>query len=184
MATPEDKATSAAAEQAAASAPNKKPKKAKPDAAHLAAIEEQLATALQAQADTNDQLLRTAAEYDNYRRRSQKEREAAFNDGVGHAVLQLLPVLDTLEAAANTTTDDQEYKKGVLMTLSKCEEIFKKLGIEEIESLGLPFDPELHNACMQQPADGAESGSITLVVQKGYRLGERVVRHAMVAVAP
>ncbi|NLW80029.1 MAG: nucleotide exchange factor GrpE [Ruminococcaceae bacterium] len=154
------------------------------DAEKLAALEEKLAEAEQKQGELQNSLMRTAAEYDNYRKRSQKEQESAFGNGVSHAANALLPVLDTLNAAATADTTDPEYKKGVLMTLAKCEEVFKFLGIQEIAAMGQPFDPELHNAVMQQAADGAAPGTITLVMQKGYTLNGRVIRHAMVAVAP
>lgn len=165
-------------------AEKKQAKKSKGDAAKLAALEEKLAAAEQEKAIQQDKLLRTAAEYDNFRRRSQKEHDAAFSNGVTHAVLGMLPIVDTLEAAANAETSDEEYKKGVLMTLAKCDEVFKKLGVSEIPSMDCEFDPEVHNACMQEPCDGVASGTITRVVQKGYMLGDKVIRHAMVAVAP
>ena len=96
----------------------------------------------------------------------------------------LLPVLDTLELAAAAPTTDENYKKGVALTLDKCREAFEKMGIVEIEALGKPFDPALHAAVLQQPAtDDAPSGTITLVAQKGYLLHDKVVRHASVAVA-
>lgn len=175
----------AAAQHAAPGDKKKAGKKARPggDAGKLAALEAELETAKEKQAQLNDGLLRTAAEYENFRRRSQKEYDAAFGNGVSHAVVQLLPVLDTLEAAANVETTDAEYKKGVLLTLQKCEEIFKKLGIEEIDAEGQPFDPELHNACMQDTGCSCEAGLCTKVVQKGYKLGDKVIRHAMVAVS-
>lgn len=150
----------------------------------VAAAEEKLCAAEVKVSELNDRLLRTTAEYDNHRKRSQKEHESAFSNGVGYAVNELLIILDTLDAAANAETSDPEYKKGVMLTLAKCEEIFTKLGIKEIEAMGQPFDPELHNAVMQQPAEGVESGTITNVILKGYILGEKVIRHAMVAVAP
>lgn len=146
--------------------------------------EQRVADAEARVAEVNDRLMRTAAEYDNHRKRSQREQESAFNNGVGFAAQELLPVLDALDCAAVAETTDEEYKKGVLMTLSKCEEVFKKLGISEIEALGQPFDPEYHNAVMQQAAEGVESGTITQVIQKGYTLKDKVIRHAMVAVAP
>ena len=152
--------------------------------AQLAALQEKLTESEQHAGELKENLMRTAAEYDNYRKRSQKEHDAAFGNGIAHAVCQLLPVLDTLEAAANAPTTDEEYKKGVLLTMAKCNEIFEKLGIEEIEAMGQPFDPEVHNAVMQQPCEGAECGTVTKVIQKGYKHGGKVVRHAMVAVAP
>lgn len=152
--------------------------------AQLAAIGQKLEEAEKEVATVKDRLLRTSAEYDNYRKRSQKEFESAFGNGVAHAANQLLVVLDTLDAAANTETEDAEYKKGVLLTLEKCKEVFSKLGITEIDALGQPFDPELHNAVMQDAAEGAESGTITKVMQKGYLQNDKVIRHSMVAVAP
>ncbi len=135
-------------------------------------------------AEANDKYLRLMAEYDNFRKRSQKEHDAAFSNGVAHAAEMLLPVLDVLDAAANAQTSDEEYKKGVVMTLDKAREVFGKMGIQEIDAMGKPFDPELHNACMQEACEGTDSGCITRVVQTGYALNGRVIRHAMVAVAP
>ena len=152
--------------------------------AKLSATEQKLEEAEKETNTLKDRLLRTTAEYDNYRKRSQKEYESAFGNGVSHAANELLVVLDTLDAAANTETADAEYKKGVLLTLEKSNEVFSKLGITEIEAMGKPFDPELHNAVMQEQAEGVESGTITRVMQKGYLLNDKVIRYAMVAVAP
>ncbi len=152
--------------------------------ARIAAGEEKLAEAAARAAELNEQLLRTAAEYENHRKRSQRETETAFSNGVAFSAETLLPVLDTLSAAANAPTTDEEYKKGVLMTLQKCRDIFEKLGIQEMNPEGQAFDPQLHNAVMQKEADGVESGIITEVLQNGYTIGEKVIRHAMVAVAP
>lgn len=161
-----------------------KPGKKAGGAAQLAALEEKLAAAEQKSNELNDKFLRTAAEYENYRRRSQKEQESTFGHGVSHAVVQLLPIVDILEAAANAECSDAEYKRGVLMILTKCNEVFQKLGVAEVEAMGKPFDPALHNAVMQEEAEGAESGAITRVMQKGYSLHGEIIRHAMVAVAP
>lgn len=145
--------------------------------ARLQAAEKELAAA-------KDTLMRTAAEYDNYRKRTAKEKDAAFNNGVSFAVSGLLPVVDTLEMAAAAPCTDEGFKKGVTMTLAKCAEALKQLGVEEIEAAGAPFDPQLHNAVMQEEATGdCASGTVTRVLQKGYRLGGKVVRHAAVAVA-
>lgn len=135
-------------------------------------------------AQTKDTLLRTAAEYDNFRKRSQKERDAAFGNGVSFAVEKLLGVIDTLELAANAQTADEAYKKGVLMTLDKAKAALKALNVEEIEAEGQPFDPQCHAAVMQQPApEGVESGTILAVMQRGYRRDGKVIRHAAVTVA-
>lgn len=134
-------------------------------------------------AQTKDTLLRTAAEYDNFRKRSQKERDAAFGNGVSFAVEKLLGVIDTLELAANAQTADEAYKKGVLMTLDKAKAALKALNVEEIEAEGQPFDPQCHAAVMQQPApEGVESGTILAVMQRGYRRDGKVIRHAAVTV--
>ena len=131
-----------------------------------------------------DQLLRTAAEYENFRKRSAREQDSAFGNGVSHAVEKILDILDTLEMAANAPTTDEAYKKGVVMTLDKAAEAFKALNVEEIPALGLPFDPQVHNAVMQQPAaEGQESGTVVQVFQKGYKMGDKVVRHSTVIVA-
>ncbi|MDD3428633.1 MAG: nucleotide exchange factor GrpE [Oscillospiraceae bacterium] len=141
--------------------------------------------ALQAELDkTKDTLLRTAAEYDNYRKRATKEKEAAFNNGMSHAIEKILIILDTLEMAANAPTQDEEYKKGVSLTLDKSLTAFHSLGICEIEALGKPFSPDLHAAVMQEPAtEEFPSGTVIRVFQKGYQLNGRVIRHATVVVA-
>lgn len=152
--------------------------------ARLAATEEQATKAEQKLDELQQSLLRTAAEYENYRKRSQKENESAYGRGVSCTACELLPVLDTLEVAALANSSDEEYKKGVILTLAKCNEIFKKMGIHEIEALGQPFNPELHNAVMQEEVEGYESGIVTRVMQKGYTYNGKVIRHSMVAVAP
>lgn len=150
----------------------------------LAAVKTKLEKMEKELADAKETLLRTAAEYDNFRKRSAKEHDAAFDNGVSFSVSALLPVLDTLELAANAPTADESYKKGVMMTLTKCKEAFDKMGVCEIEAQGQPFDPSLHAAVMQQPAaEDVESGTILQVMQKGYKLHDKVIRFATVVVA-
>ncbi len=161
-----------------------KAKKNKQNPAKASAMEEKIAEAKAENEKLKDQFLRTTAEYENYRRRTQEEKDAAFSNGVAHATEQVLPVLDTLFMAALAPSADEEYKKGVQLTLQKAQEVFKKLGIEEIECENKAFDPTLMNACMNEEVEGVESGNVTRVVQKGYTLNGRVIRHAMVAVAP
>ena len=135
-------------------------------------------------AQLKDQLLRVAAEYDNYRKRTSREADQKFNDGVSYAVGQIIPILDTLEMAANAPCADENYKKGVTMTLEKAGKAFQTLRVEEMEVLGKPFDPNLMNAVQQVPAqEGQESGTVVTVYQKGYKLGDKIVRHATVVVA-
>ena len=144
----------------------------------------ELEAAEQANANLKDQMLRTAAEYDNYRKRSAREADQKFNDGVSHAVNQILAILDTLDMAANAECTDENYKKGVVMTLDKAEKALKTLNITEIESMGKPFDPNFMNAVQQVPAeDGQESGTVVRVFQKGYMIGDKIIRHATVVVA-
>nr|WP_276870005.1 nucleotide exchange factor GrpE [Fournierella massiliensis] len=177
--------TGAAPEENAEQEPKKHGKEKKKDlAAELEAAKAAAAAAEAALSAAKDQLLRTAAEYENFRKRSAREQDAAFNNGVGFAVSQILTILDTLDMAANAPTTDENYKKGVMMTLDKAAAAFKVLKVEEIPALGLPFDPEVHSAVMQQPAaEGQESGTVVQVFQKGYKLGDKVVRHATVVVA-
>ena len=142
--------------------------------AELAALKTKLEQAEKKLAETKDTLLRTAAEYENFRKRSAREHDAAFDNGVSFAVNTLLPA----------PTADESYKKGVTMTLDKCREAFSKMGVSEIEAQGKPFDPELHAAVLQQPStDDMPSGTVTQVMQKGYLLHDKVIRHAAVAVA-
>ena len=120
----------------------------------------------------------------DYRKRSQREADQKFNDGISFAVNQIIPILDTLEMAANAPTTDENYKKGVTMTLDKAAKALDALHVEEIEALGKPFDPNFMNAVQQIPApDGQESGTVITVYQKGYKLGDKIVRHATVVVA-
>ena len=178
-------AETGAPEENAGQEPKKHGKEKKKDlSAELEAVKAAAAAAEAALSAAKDQLLRTAAEYENFRKRSAREQDAAFNNGVGFAVSQILTILDTLDMAANAPTTDDNYKKGVMMTLDKAAAAFKVLKVEEIPALGLPFDPEVHSAVMQQPAaEGQESGTVVQVFQKGYKLGDKVVRHATVVVA-
>lgn len=135
-------------------------------------------------AELKNQLLRTAAEYDNYRKRSAREADQKFNDGVSHAVTQILGILDTLDMAANADCADENYKKGVMMTLDKADKALQALNITEIEALGKDFDPNFMNAVQQvPPEEGQESGTVVRVFQKGYKIGDKIIRHATVVVA-
>ena len=169
--------------EAEAPAPEKAPKHEK-KRHETAALEAKLDAAEKKADDLKTQLLRTAAEYDNYRKRSQREADQKFNDGVSHAVTQILGILDTLDMAANAACTDDNYKKGVMMTLDKAGQALEKLNITEIEAQDQPFDPNLMNAVQQvPPQDGQESGTVVQVFQKGYKIGDKIIRHAMVVVA-
>ena len=169
--------------EAEAPAPEKAPKHEK-KRHETAALEAKLDAAEKKADDLKTQLLRTAAEYDNYRKRSQREADQKFNDGVSHAVTQILGILDTLNMAANAACTDDNYKKGVMMTLDKAGQALEKLNITEIEAQDQPFDPNLMNAVQQvPPQDGQESGTVVQVFQKGYKIGDKIIRHATGVVA-
>lgn len=131
----------------------------------------------------HDSYLRLAAEYDNFRKRSQKEREALYTDIKAETVGKFLPVFDNLERALANETADEAYKKGVEMTMSELRKIMENLGVTEFGEKGDPFDPNLHNAVMHIEDESMEKNVIAQVFQKGFRVGDKVVRFAMVQVA-
>ena len=134
--------------------------------------------------ELNDRYLRMAAEYDNFRKRSQREREQAYTDAVSRAVTALLPTYDTLERAIKAETADTEYKKGVEMTMTQLTESLKGLNVTVIEaSAGTTFDPNFHNAVMHVEDEALGENVIAEVFQQGFQIGDKVIRHAMVKVA-
>ena len=133
--------------------------------------------------DGNDKYLRLAAEYDNYRKRTAKEKETLWGDARADTAGAFLPVYDNLERALKQETADEAFKKGVEMTMNQLKEILSKLGVTEIPALGEKFDPEKHNAVMHTEDDTAEENTVVEVFQKGYTLGDKVLRFAMVKVA-
>ena len=187
--TPQAAAPETQAEPADAEPEQAKPEKEKKDwfgkkNRELEAAKAKLEEAEKKNGELKDQLLRTAAEYDNYRKRTAREADRKFNDGVCHAVTQILGILDTLDMAARAECTDENYKKGVMMTLDKADKALTTLQIEEIEALGKPFDPQFMNAVQQvPPAEGQESGTVVQVFQKGYKIGDKIIRHATVVVA-
>ena len=131
----------------------------------------------------HDAHLRLAAEYDNFRKRTVKEKEASYGLGRADAVAKLLPVYDNLERALNQPTEDAAYKKGVEMTMTELVKIFTGLGVEIFGNAGEEFDPNLHNAVMHTEDENFGENTISMVFQKGFKIGEKVVRFAMVQVA-
>lgn len=131
----------------------------------------------------HDTYLRLAADYDNYRKRTLKEKEQSYTNGKSDAVAKLLPIYDNLERALNQPTEDQAYKKGVEMTMTELVKIFEGLGVAVFGQPGDAFDPNLHNAVMHIEDESLGESVITQVFQKGFRLGEKIVRFAMVQVA-
>ena len=130
----------------------------------------------------HDAHLRLAAEYDNFRKRTIKEKEASYGNGKADAVAKMLPVYDNLERALNQETTDAAFKKGVEMTMAELTKIFTALGVEIFGNVGDQFDPNLHNAVMHIENEELEENSISAVFQKGFKIGDKVVRFAMVQV--
>ena len=130
-----------------------------------------------------DAHLRVAAEFDNFRKRTVKEKEASYGNGKADAVAKMLPVYDNLERALNQETSDAAYKKGVEMTMTELVKIFTALGVEIFGEAGDEFDPNLHNAVMHIDDENLGENVIAQVFQKGFKIGDKVVRFAMVQVA-
>ena len=130
-----------------------------------------------------DAHLRIAAEFDNFRKRTIKEKEASYGNGKADAVAKMLPVYDNLERALNQSTEDAAYKKGVEMTMNELVKIFTSLGVEIFGNVGEEFDPNIHNAVMHTEDESLGENVISMVFQKGFKIGDKVVRFAMVQVA-
>ena len=130
----------------------------------------------------HDRYLRLAAEYDNYRKRSQRERDSIFNDVRSDTVTKFLPVYDNLVRALEQSTADEAYRKGVEMIMTQFKDILSRLGVTEIESVGKTFDPALHNAVMHDTDESQGENVIVQELQKGFKMGDKVIRFAMVKV--
>ena len=166
-----------------------KPESQQEETAEEAVQEEQAAEptpeeALQASLrEQEDKYLRLLAEYDNYRKRSQKEKENAWTTAKADTAKEFLPVYDNLERALKQETTDEAYAKGVQMIMTQLKTVLEKLGIEEIPALGETFDPNLHNAVMHMEDDSLGENTVAEVFQTGFKIGDKVIRHAMVKVA-
>ncbi len=130
-----------------------------------------------------DAHLRIAAEYDNFRKRTVKEKEASYGNGKSDAVAKILPIYDNLERALNQECTDAAYKKGVEMTMNELVKILSSLGVEIFGTVGDAFDPNLHNAVMHIDSEELGENCVAQVFQKGFKIGEKIVRFAMVQVA-
>ena len=130
----------------------------------------------------HDRYLRLAAEYDNYRKRSARERESIYSDVRADTVTKFLPVYDNLVRALEQSTADEAYRKGVEMIMTQFKDILGRLGVTEIESVGQTFDPALHNAVMHDVDEEQGENIIVQELQKGFRMGDKVIRFAMVKV--
>lgn len=160
----------------------KKEKKAKAELeAEILKYKELAEKAEKARAETEDKYMRVLAEYDNFRKRTAREKDAIYSDAYGDALKEILPIMDTLEMAVGYTGD--KVAEGVKMTLTQFKSTLDKLGIEEIPAeIGGEFDPELHNAVMSMPNPDVAEGAISAILRKGYKKGDKVFRYTMVAV--
>ena len=149
---------------------------ADPVEAKIQALESELA-------ESREKYLRMLAEYDNYRKRTQKEREGAFGEGLAYAVAEILPVLDNLERAASQTGNPDKIAEGLALTRKQAEGLLTKLTVEETAKVGDSFDPNLHEAVMHVEDEEHGEGEIVEVYQRGSKRGDRVIRFAMVKVA-
>ena len=134
-------------------------------------------------AELNDRYMRMAAEYDNFRKRSMREREQVWSDATAKTVAEFLTVADNFDRALAAECADAEFKKGMEMTFRSLEDALKKLGIESFGEVGEEFDPALHNAVMHIDDDSLGTQVIAMVLQRGYKIGDKVLRYAMVQVA-
>jgi len=133
--------------------------------------------------ETTDRLKRLMAEFDNFKKRSAKEREGLYNSLLSDIVSKMLPVLDNLEQAVNSNTQDENYKQGVTLVLKQFTDVLSALGVKEIEGAGSTFNPEYHEAVSAVQDESLGEKEVKEVFRKGYKIGDKVIRHAMVVVA-
>lgn len=146
--------------------------------------EENPTAKLEAQvAELTDKNLRLMAEFENYKKRTQKEKEMSYQFAAADTVGKILPILDTLELSlTQDATDGNAFKAGIELTVKQFHAILEKAGVTEIPALNEPFNPELHNAVLRAEDGDGESDTVVEVLQKGYMMGDRVIRHSMVKV--
>ena len=157
----------------------KKPSKKDKENKRIAELEEALK-------DSEDKYLRMLAEYDNFKKRTQKEKESLYKDGIADSVANLLTVLDNLDRAAAvdvSQSDAQSVVDGVNKILEQAKEVFSKMGVEEIPAKGETFNPDFHNAVMHDENEEYGENIVSEVFLKGYKLGDKIIRHSMVKVA-
>ena len=133
--------------------------------------------------ETTDRLKRLMAEFDNFKKRSAKEREGLYNSLLSDIISSFLPVVDNLEKAVGSNTEDEGYKQGVELILKQFVDVLTSLGVKEIEGVGSTFNPEYHEAVSAVQDENLGEKEIKEVFRKGYKIGDRVIRHAMVVVA-
>ena len=133
--------------------------------------------------ELDDRYKRILAEFENFKKRSAKERESLYNSILSDVIAGMLPILDNLENAAKIETKDEEYKKGIELVLKQFQDTLKAKGVEEIKTVGETFDPELHEAVSSIQDDTKGEKEIVQEYRKGYKIGSKVIRHSMVVVA-
>lgn len=146
-------------------------------------MESELLKTKQELEETTDRFKRIMAEFENFKKRSSKERDTLYNSLVADIIASFLPVQDNLEKAIESKTEDESFKQGIELVTKQISDIFKKFGVEEIETCGKPFDPELHEAVSNVQDDTLGEKIIKEEFRKGYKIGNRIIRHAMVVVA-
>ena len=157
-------------------------KKVKKLESKIAELEGELEAKAKELSEQNDKYMRMMAEYDNFRKRSAKEREGTYADAYADALVSILPIIDNLERAVGVTEADGVLK-GLEMTLKGADDALKKMGVEAFGAEGDAFDPNVHNAVMMVDDESRGSGEIVNVFQKGYKKGDKIIRYAMVTVA-
>ena len=146
-------------------------------------LKEEIAIQKQKLDEQEDRLKRLMAEFDNFKKRSTKEREGLYNSLIGDIISSLLPVLDNLENACNAETKDEGYKEGIKLVLKQFKDVLTSNGVQEIETVGTTFDPELHEAVSSVIDENLGEKEIKQEYRKGYKIGNKVIRHSMVVVA-
>lgn len=146
-------------------------------------IENELVKTKQELEETTDRFKRIMAEFENFKKRSSKERDVLYSSLVADIITAFLPVQDNLEKAIQARTEDENFKQGIELVAKQISEIFKKFGVEEIETTGKPFDPELHEAVSMVQDETLGEKIVKEEFRKGYKIGNKVIRHAMVVVA-
>ena len=149
----------------------------------LETVKEELEAIIAEKDELYDKYLRTLAEYDNFRKRSQREKDAIYGDATAESVKKLLPVLDSFERALNYECKDEEFKKGISLIQNTLKEVFDSMGVKEIPDVGEQFDPNLHEAVMHTEDPAYGENVITDCYRKGYTLNDKVIRFSMVIVA-
>jgi molecular chaperone GrpE len=133
--------------------------------------------------EKEDRIKRLMAEFENFKKRSEKERTLLYNSVMGDVATKLLPVVDNLEKAANANTEDKSYQEGIEMVLKQFKDVLDSNGVKEIEAVGKPFDPSLHEAVGTVQDDSLDANTVKEEYRKGYMIGDKVLRHSLVVVA-